>query len=75
MIQLATMGDEPFTKRVNGKLGFNLSETFENHLEHLITQFSTGNSVNNFESTENKLRMVDEIVAINFLFYSSFGTS
>lgn len=36
------------------ELGFNLSKTFENHLKHLITQFSTGNSVNNFESVENK---------------------
>jgi hypothetical protein len=36
------------------ELGFNLSKTFENHLKHLITQFSTGNSVNNFESQENK---------------------
>ena len=35
-------------------LGFNLSKTFENHLKHLMTQFSTGNSVNNFESQENK---------------------
>ena len=40
------------------ELGFNLSKTFENHLKHLITQFSTGNSVNNFESTENKINMV-----------------
>ena len=44
--------------QINGELGFNLSKTFENHLKYLITQFSTGNSVNNFESTENKLRMV-----------------
>ena len=35
------------------ELGFNLSKTFENHLKHLITQFSTGNSVNNFESKRN----------------------
>ena len=34
-------------------LGFNLSRTFENHLKHLITQFSTGNSVNNFSTTNN----------------------
>ena len=40
------------------ELGFNLSKTFENHLKHLITQFSTGNSVNNFESSENKMNMV-----------------
>jgi hypothetical protein len=32
------------------ELGFNLSKTFENHLKHLITQFSTGNSANNFDS-------------------------
>jgi hypothetical protein len=32
------------------ELGFNLSKTFENHLKHLITQFSTGNSTNNFDS-------------------------
>ena len=31
-------------------LGFNLSKTFENHLKHLITQFSTCNSVNNLDS-------------------------
>jgi hypothetical protein len=29
------------------ELGFNLSKTFENHLKHFMTQFSTGNSVNN----------------------------
>jgi hypothetical protein len=40
------------------ELGFNLSKTFENHLKHLITQFSTGNSVNNFDSTDNKMQMV-----------------
>jgi post-segregation antitoxin (ccd killing protein) len=33
------------------ELGFNLSKTFENHLKHLMTQFSTGNSVNNADST------------------------
>jgi uncharacterized protein (DUF4415 family) len=33
--------------------GFNLSKTFENHLKHLMTQFSTFNSVNNVNSTEN----------------------
>ena len=32
------------------ELGFNLSKTFENHLKCRITQFSTGNSVNNFDS-------------------------
>ena len=35
------------------ELGFNLSKTFENHLKHLITQFSTCNSVNNVNSTRN----------------------
>ena len=33
------------------ELGFNLSKTFENHLKHMITQFSTGTSVKNFDST------------------------
>ena len=40
------------------ELGFNLSKTFENHLKRLMTQFSTGNSVNNFNSTENKVPVV-----------------
>jgi Post-segregation antitoxin CcdA len=40
------------------ELGFNLSKTFENHLKHLMTEFSMGNSVNNLESSENKLSMV-----------------
>jgi len=31
-------------------LGFNPSKTFENHLKHLITQFSSVNSVNNCDS-------------------------
>jgi hypothetical protein len=35
-------------------LGFNLSKTFENHLKHLITQFSTASSGNNYESTDKK---------------------
>jgi integrase len=35
-------------------LGFNLSKTFENHLKHLITQFSSVNSVNNSESMSNE---------------------
>lgn len=34
------------------ELGFNLSKTLENHLKHLITQFSTFNPVNNFNSTD-----------------------
>jgi hypothetical protein len=33
------------------ELGFNLSKTFENHLKHLMTQFSTVNSKNNVDST------------------------
>jgi post-segregation antitoxin (ccd killing protein) len=32
-------------------LGFNLSKTFENHLKHLITQYSTWNPENNLNST------------------------
>jgi hypothetical protein len=36
-------------------LGFNLSKTFENYLKHLMKQFSTVNSINNFELSENKL--------------------
>ena len=32
-------------------LGFNLSKTFENHLKHLITQFSQCNPTNNSNST------------------------
>jgi hypothetical protein len=39
-------------------LGFNLSKTFENHLKHLMMQFSTCNSVNNLESLENKTLVV-----------------
>ena len=35
-------------------LGFNLSKTFENHLKHLIKQFSTCNPQNNFNSTSRK---------------------
>jgi hypothetical protein len=33
------------------ELGFNLSKTFENQLKQLITQFSTGNSSNNLETS------------------------
>lgn len=40
------------------ELGFNLSKTFENHLKHLITQFSQGNSVKNFDSTDNEMQVV-----------------
>jgi post-segregation antitoxin (ccd killing protein) len=42
------------------ELGFNLSKTFENHLKHLMTQLSTGNSINNLELTENKVKMVGQ---------------
>jgi len=34
-------------------LGFNLSKTFENHLKHLLTQFSQCNQLNNPESMKN----------------------
>jgi hypothetical protein len=37
------------------ELGFNLSKTFENHLKHLITQFSTENSVNNLDLTDKNV--------------------
>jgi hypothetical protein len=40
------------------ELGFNLSKTFENHLKHLMVQFSTCNSVNNFDSTKNENSVV-----------------
>jgi hypothetical protein len=33
------------------ELGFNLSKTFENHLKHLITQFSQCNSANTSDLT------------------------
>jgi len=36
------------------ELGFNLSKTFENHLKHLMIQFSAENSLNNFNSSKNK---------------------
>jgi hypothetical protein len=32
-------------------LGFNLSKTFENHLKHLMTQFSPFKPMNNLDST------------------------
>ena len=35
------------------KLGFNLSKTFENHLEHLINTYSNVNPLNNVEKNEN----------------------
>ncbi len=38
--------------------GFNLSKTFENHLKHLITQFSEGNLVNNFDLAKNEKSVV-----------------
>ena len=37
-------------------LGFNLSKTFENHLKHLITQYSTWNSANNVDSTSKDIK-------------------
>ncbi len=40
------------------ELGFNLSKTFENHLKHLIRQYSTFNQVNNFNSSKNNLLVV-----------------
>jgi hypothetical protein len=35
-------------------LGFNLSKTFENHLKHLVTHFSTCNPAKNFYSTSKE---------------------
>jgi hypothetical protein len=40
------------------ELGFNLSKTFDNYLKQLITQFSTGNSVNSSKLSENKMNVV-----------------
>jgi hypothetical protein len=37
-------------------LGFNLSKTFENHLKHLITQYSACNSANNVDSTSKDIK-------------------
>jgi hypothetical protein len=37
-------------------LGFNLSKTFENHLKHLIKQFSTYSSLNNANFTESGMK-------------------
>jgi post-segregation antitoxin (ccd killing protein) len=37
------------------ELGFNLSKTFENHLKHLMTQFSTENSVDNLDLTDKNV--------------------
>jgi hypothetical protein len=39
-------------------LGFNLSKTFENYLKQIVTQFSTCNSLKNFNSTKNKMEMM-----------------
>ena len=36
------------------EFGFNFSKTFENHLKHLMMQFSTCNSVNNLNLPKNK---------------------
>jgi hypothetical protein len=35
--------------------GFNLSKTFENHLKHLMTHFSTFNSANNVDSPSKNI--------------------
>ena len=35
------------------EIGFNLSKTFENHLKHLLTQFSQVNSSNNARNDSN----------------------
>jgi hypothetical protein len=35
--------------------GFNLSKTFENHLKHLMTQFSACNSVDNLDLTDKNV--------------------
>jgi len=42
--------DQELVEKSRG-LGFNLSKTLENHLKHLITQFSTFNQMNNSDST------------------------
>jgi hypothetical protein len=39
-------------------LGFNLSKTFENHLKHLITQFSKCNPTNNSYSLKENVSLV-----------------
>jgi post-segregation antitoxin (ccd killing protein) len=52
------------------ELGFNLSKTFENHLKQLMIQFSTDNSINNMELTENK-----ETLRIFFLVLYSLSES
>jgi hypothetical protein len=35
------------------ELGFNLSKTFENHLKHLLTQFSNVNPATNIGNSKN----------------------
>ncbi len=40
------------------ELGFNLSKTFENHLKHLITGYSTFSTQNYANLTENKSILV-----------------
>jgi integrase len=40
--------------RKSREFGFNLSKTFENHLKHLLTEFSQCNQLNNPESAENE---------------------
>ena len=44
--------DEELVEKTRN-LGFNLSKTFENHLKHLLMQFSHANSPNNVQNTEN----------------------
>jgi post-segregation antitoxin (ccd killing protein) len=45
--------DEELVKK-SRECGFNLSKTFENHLERLSTQFSEVNPLNNRESMNNE---------------------
>ena len=54
-------------------MGFNLSKTFENHLKHLMTQFSTKNSEKNFNSIANKMSVVGlpELTALELNTYCS----
>ena len=37
------------------ELGFNLSKTFEYHLKHLVTQFSSVNSMNSCDSASKSI--------------------
>ena len=49
---LAVYVDEELISKTR-ELGFNLSKTFENHLKHLLTQFSQVNPSNNIENNGN----------------------